>query len=112
MARTLIEANAHVNATDDRATTPLHLAADRRDNGVTQMLIEMGADVNLPDEVGNLALHFAATGHFVEIVETLVRAGADIHWASSWGTPLDCAREDAETLAAMQGAEAMTKAAK
>jgi ankyrin repeat protein len=72
----LVDAGAHVNATDDSGQTPLHCVREARD---AELLLEAGADVNVVSSRGRTPLHHAALkgDDGVETARLLIDAGID-----------------------------------
>lgn len=86
----LLEAGAHVDATNRWQKTPLMDAAQNGNLRNAECLLKAGADVNRRDHMGNTALHLACkTGHR-NVAEMLVESGADLAATNRWDrTPLD-----------------------
>jgi ankyrin repeat protein len=74
--RSLLDAGAEVNATDDDGFTALLLASTWGHPEVVHLLIKAGADVNAQDKDGATELMHASQAGHTEIVELLKRAGA------------------------------------
>ena len=83
VAAALVEAGAHLEATDAAGHTPLHHAAARiyedGGEGVAQLLIDAGANVNAQDGSGLTALHMAVGSIRHVLAEYLLDAGANIN---------------------------------
>ena len=99
VAGALVEAGAHLEATDAAGHTPLHHAAERSEEGgeegVAQLLIDAGANVNAQDARGLTALHMAVGSNRHVLAEHLLDAGANIdakaHESGGGTTPLHVA---------------------
>ena len=91
---------ADINAQNNIANSPLHLAARNR-NGNTktaQELIKAGADVNLQNNDGETPLHIAACYDHTKIGVSLIKAGADVNAKNNNNkTPLHLAAQFART---------------
>ncbi|AIF81039.1 hypothetical protein I862_02380 [endosymbiont of Acanthamoeba sp. UWC8] len=72
----LINKGADINATDNRANTPLMFAAEGEDIKSVELLLSKGADINARNSDGNTALMLTVE---VDIAEFLIRKGADIN---------------------------------
>lgn len=78
VVRTLIEAGADLNATDDMKRPPLINSLETENVEITKLLIKSGADVNRQSKFGEIALIGAIQHNSVEIVQMLIQAGADV----------------------------------
>lgn len=76
MVEALLAASADIEARDDSARTPLHLAVISEHIEVVQALLQHSANVNAATKTNNTPLHFAATKS-VTLCEILVDHGAD-----------------------------------
>jgi ankyrin repeat protein len=76
VVKTLLDADADVNAKDKSGVTALMVAACAGHTEMVETLLDAGADVNAKGEVGFTALMFAAQEGHTEIVEILKQAGA------------------------------------
>ncbi|XP_010553885.1 PREDICTED: potassium channel GORK [Tarenaya hassleriana] len=77
--KSLIRAGADPNKTDYDGRSPLHLAASRGYEDITQFLVQEGVDINLKDKFGNTPLLEAAKNGQDEVIALLVREGASFH---------------------------------
>ncbi len=80
-----------VNATDDKGTTPLHLAVELGNVKVVCKLLHHGADVNKKDLCMMTPLHVAAGGGKMDIVKIFLTWETGVSWNERdiWGwTPL------------------------
>jgi ankyrin repeat protein len=88
----LSEADADVDATDQKGKTPLHLAAKRGDKASILLLVKKRANVNAIDKEGNTPLLDLASCEarpFRSTVKFLVQSGAKVGMADNYGnTPL------------------------
>ncbi|GIY72668.1 transient receptor potential cation channel subfamily A member 1 homolog [Caerostris darwini] len=88
VAKILLNANAHPEATDENLSTPLHLAATTGCKEIIMLLLDtiesQGDSGNVKRYVdeknlsGNTALHLAVSKGHLEIVEILLKKGADV----------------------------------
>jgi ankyrin repeat protein len=86
IARLLLDQGAEVNARDNFANTPLHLAV--RHPAMVELLLARGAQVGARNAFGNTALHLAVGDR--RVVELLLAAGADARARNLFDkTPLD-----------------------
>jgi ankyrin repeat protein len=74
----LIQIGADVNYSN-RGTTPLHLAALRKDPAYVRILLRNGADLGNIDSKGQTPLHQAILTGFVETIKTIVDGGGDVN---------------------------------
>ena len=75
VARTLIEAGANINATNENThwgSTPLHAAAHGNNAAVAQLLLDNGADIDAADRDGRTPI-FHTTFHKATAVAKLLR---------------------------------------
>ncbi len=79
VARTLIEAGADLNATDDMNRTPLINSLENENIEIAKLLIASGADVNKPSKYGEIALNEAIRLNYTEISQMLIKSGADVN---------------------------------
>ncbi len=84
----LLEAGAYIDAGDSDNSTPLGVAAIRRQSEMVTFLIAQGADVNRRDRKGDYPLSFAAYGTDEAIIQQLLDAGADIFFRNPNGETL------------------------
>jgi len=75
-----------VNASDFRARTPLHWAANRGDTSAVDVLLEAGAKVDVEDELRGTPLSLAASSGSIRILELLIIAGANTRATNLQGT--------------------------
>ncbi|MHC4542315.1 MAG: ankyrin repeat domain-containing protein [Planctomycetota bacterium] len=84
----LLEADANVNAKNDRGQTALHVPLDIRNSDyhkyrlskdTIELLLASGADVNLKDKEGRTPLHLAAESADRDIVKLLLDKGAKVN---------------------------------
>lgn len=68
----LLIAGANVNARDHHSATPLHLAAESGQNGVTVVLLQAGADANALDDRQRSPACSAEEGGHATVVNTLL----------------------------------------
>ncbi len=89
VARTLIEAGADLNATDDMNRTPLINSLETENKEIAKLLIESGADVNKPSKYGEIALIEAIRLNYADIAQMLIQSGADVNAVDQFDrTPL------------------------
>lgn len=96
----LLEHGADVNAEDVKGRTPLGIAAQKDNQGITQLLLQKGADLNARKS----PLCFAAESGSAAVVRLLLAAGADFNTLNEhFMSPLEEAamRGHAEVLKAM-----------
>jgi ankyrin repeat protein len=74
-----------INAGNDHAAVPLHIAVAKEHLDVVQTLLAKGAKTNLPDLDGDTPLHWAAEVGTPEIVHALIAAGADVNAGNKKG---------------------------
>ncbi|KAK9754189.1 Ankyrin repeats (3 copies) [Popillia japonica] len=74
-----------VKLKDDRARTPLHVAALHGQCDCAKFLLEQGADVNRQDEDGKTPLISAAFNGQVQIIEILIGNKADVTFSDKNG---------------------------
>ncbi len=80
-------------ASEPRATTPLHLAAQNGQLDSVGKLLSEGADPNARDEEGKTPLHWSAANGHGQTSSTLIEGGADPNLLDDSGmTPVDYAR--------------------
>jgi ankyrin repeat protein len=103
LAKELLDANAEVDARAKGGTTALHLAAQQNHLETVRVILDAGANVNAADDNGVTALHFACNfGHHEIVTELLLDESAEVNpETNSGGTPLDFAKDDPETVAAL-----------
>jgi len=87
-----------INGTDDRGSTPLHIATAIENEILAEELIKNGADVNIKNNNGDTPLHLAAKNYSkkkdlrkkeIEIAKMLLNTGADVNSKNNDGfTPL------------------------
>lgn len=75
-----------VNASDSRARTPLHWAANRGDASAVKILLQAGANANAEDEMRGTPLSLAASSGSIQVLESLIVAGANIEVTNRQGT--------------------------
>jgi ankyrin repeat protein len=75
--RTLLAANADVNAPQVDGATALHWAVHRDDVALAQLLIDAGADANVANRAGATPLFMAALYGDPAMIDTLLKGGAD-----------------------------------
>jgi ankyrin repeat protein len=86
IAKLLLDQGAEVNARDNFANTPLHLAV--RFPEMVELLLARGAQVGARNAFGNTPLHLAVGDR--RVVELLLAAGADARARNLFDkTPLD-----------------------
>jgi ankyrin repeat protein len=78
-AREYFLGKVDVHATDSRGRTPLHLAAENQDPGLTGFFIALGAKVDAQDYEGRTALAISAEKQDPAVAKVLAVAGANIH---------------------------------
>ncbi|XP_021298262.1 potassium channel SKOR isoform X2 [Herrania umbratica] len=74
--KSLIRAGADPDKTDYDGRSPLHLAASKGHDDITQYLIQHGVDINLKDKFGNTPLLEAIKNGHDHVAAMLVREGA------------------------------------
>ncbi len=93
LAERLIAGGADVNAIMKGGYTPLHVAAAKEDEELTDALLDSpGIQVNIVDDSGSSPLRIAAETANLHIVQALIRHGANPNAEGQDGaTPLDAA---------------------
>jgi len=77
------------NAQDEDGTSPLILAARRREDSVVADLLARGARLDLPDRDGGYPIHHAVEGGSLAVTQRLLDAGANVNQKSRSGiTPI------------------------
>eukprot|EP00803_Ostreobium_quekettii_P007113 evm.model.scf_19.1 EVM.evm.TU.scf_19.1 scf_19:2560-6582(-) len=85
----LVDAGAHVNASDAVGATPLFHAVGGGDEDVVRILLKGGATVNATNLKGQTPLFYSAFAEHFGAINLLVDAGADLEALDSEGnTPL------------------------
>jgi hypothetical protein len=74
----LIKIGADVNYSTG-GTTPLHLAALRKDPSYAHILLQNGTDLGNVDSKGQTALHQAILTGFIETIKTMIDGGGDVN---------------------------------
>jgi ankyrin repeat protein len=98
IAALLIDKGADVNAKNNVAQTPLHIACQKGNKEIAELLIDKGADINSRLRNGLTPLHLAARGNHKDIVELLIAKGADLNVKNNAGrTPLRIAMNQGHT---------------
>lgn len=88
----LLDSGAHINGTDEKGNTPLHLAATNGALEVAKTLIARGANINAKALDGETPLHIVAYTANADIAELFIRSGADVNAkAKEDVTPLEVA---------------------
>ena len=82
VAQLLLRNGACHNIVNDRAETPLIVAASKGCMAVVQKLLQLGVNVNIE---GGKALQAAANGQNWQIVELLVQSGANVNFNDKSG---------------------------
>jgi ankyrin repeat protein len=77
-ARHLLDAGAHVNATDQEGGTALLYAAEAGQTELVALLLDAGGEIDAADARGQTALFTAAGAGDLPLVRLLVARGADI----------------------------------
>ena len=85
MAKTLLDAKADVNQTDDKGYTPLILATYNDNFEVADLLLKHGANIEAKDHSGRTALMGAAFKGNEREVKLLLDNGANANAADSKG---------------------------
>ncbi len=81
----LLEAGAHINATDEQGRTAVLAATYNNQIETVEALIEKGADVDIRDlNLENVLLNAGARGN-LEIVRLAIKAGADTTITNRYG---------------------------
>lgn len=94
IAKSLIDDNFDLNASDEHGNTPLHLAAQKGHQDILLYLIHAKAKVNIQNNEGNTCLHLAVNSGHENCVKALVYCAknVDINISNTWGnTPLHLA---------------------
>ncbi len=105
----MLAAGASVNGRGRSNMTPLHAAAFRGLDLLTENLIGKGASVDLTDDQGATALFYAVSGDHLKTCKHLIAGGADVNAKTTSGdTALQCAirrgNKDTEKLLRDSGA--------
>jgi uncharacterized protein len=79
IVKTLLEANADKNITDDTGLTPLMSAAYMGNDNVVELLIQKGASIEQKDEQGYTALMFASNAGKINSVKILLDNKANVN---------------------------------
>jgi ankyrin repeat protein len=85
LAKTLLNAKADVNQTDDKGYTPLILATYNDNFEVAQFLLQHGANTEMKDHSGRTALMGASFKGYEREVKLLLDNGANVRAADSKG---------------------------
>jgi ankyrin repeat protein len=92
VVKLLVERGVDVAAADNKAVTPLHMAANGGHLEVVKLLVERGVDVAAADKGGWTALHVTAESGHLGVIKLLLDKGADAAAANGDGrTPLNSA---------------------
>ena len=75
-----------VNSTDEKANTPLHVAAANSQFRAAQVLLGLGAKVNHRNDLGQTPLHLAARAGEIGLVQLLLTNRADVNLADNLGS--------------------------
>ncbi len=75
-----------INASDQRGSTPLILAAYYNQAPIVDYLLEKGAGVDETDGAGNTALMGCCFKGYTEVAGKLIEAGADVNKLNSLGS--------------------------
>ena len=70
---------ADLSCTDDRGSTPLHLAAHNGHTDIFRLLLDHGAEVNEINYYGETPLHQAATMRHPDIVSLIMERGVGVN---------------------------------
>ena len=74
--KTMVEAGASVEITDQSLRTPLHLAQTR---AIAEFLCNLGADSSAKDDQGRTPLHMACHEVHADVVDLLISCGARVY---------------------------------
>ncbi len=89
IVRTLLYADANVDAADATGTTPLMFAVRRGNVDITKQLLQAKADVTVRTLEKDTALHYTAQYGQVHCTQLLLHCNAEIEALNIWGlTPL------------------------
>lgn len=112
IAKLLLDNGADINARDRQGWTPLHYAAECREEYLVQNLLGLGADINALTTLGrdtplrlvvNMGTRF---GGVERIIELLLENGADLNSKDVFGTTaLDEAKSRASSKVLTHGAQ-------
>lgn len=99
VVRTLLEAGAEVDITDQRfGFRPLHLSARKGNAGVSELLVRYGADLDAQSLRGKTALHLAVINGHLAVVTILLKYLARVDICDSNNrTPLQYAESNGHT---------------
>lgn len=75
--------NEFTNYKDYHGTTPLMIAAEKKDQALVSLLLRKGAEVNSKDRRGYSPLFYAIEGKDIDVVKMIIDAGADVTHVNS-----------------------------
>ena len=98
----------HVNFTDIRGRTILHLVAECFDEHVVQFILEMGGIASLVDYLGKTFLHYSVKNNIfgAGIVDAATKNGMDVNIQDKWG---QTSLHEALTAGNMENVAALVK---
>ncbi|XP_014780066.1 ankyrin repeat domain-containing protein 27 isoform X2 [Octopus bimaculoides] len=86
LAKTMLEAGAHINSLSEDGFTPLHLACMNDDIEMVELLLSYGAKVNLADHCGNSPLHHSCHRANIPLATMLLEHGARVNQRNHIGS--------------------------
>ena len=85
VVKTLLKADASIDARDKYECTPLIKASFKQHVDVAEILLKAGASINARDDRGWITLIWASWHGHAGLVEKLLKAGAALNWEQTPG---------------------------